>query len=155
GVQAAGLTTDVPWTGHDENSGFGIPGRATTRGGDSGHGRYHMASAGYFEALRIPLLDGRNFTEADGAPSAPPVILINDSLAKRYFPGESAIGKVLELWGAKRQIVGVVGDIRDRPAGAMAEPAFWFPLSQLNDVNMFGVIRTEGDALAMLPPATR
>jgi macrolide transport system ATP-binding/permease protein len=154
GVQAAGLSTDVPWTGHDENSGFGIPGRANERGG-GGHGRYHMATAGYFEALHIPLLDGRNFNEADGAPTAPKVVLVNDSLARRYFAGEKAVGKMLDLWGARRQIVGIVGDIQDRPAGAIAEPAFWFPVSQQNDVNMFAVIRTDGDPLALLPSATR
>jgi hypothetical protein len=114
-----------------------------------------MATAGYFEALRIPLLEGRNFTEADGVPKAPKVVLVNDSLARRYFAGEKAVGKMLDLWGEQRQIVGIVGDIQDRPAGAIAEPAFWFPVSQMNDVNMLAVIRTDGDPLALLPSVTR
>jgi putative ABC transport system permease protein len=151
GVEAAGLATDLPWTGYDENSGFDIVGREKIQE-QGGQGRYHAASPGYFEALRVPLLKGRRFDERDRT-DAPPVVLINDSLAQRYFPGEDPVGQVLDLWGGHRQIIGVVADIRDRPSDPQAVPAYWFPISQqaFNQVSV--VLKTSADPLAMAPAA--
>ncbi len=152
GVDAAGVATDLPWTGYDENSGFTIVGREKRRDQDT-EGRYHAASPGYFEALGVPLLKGRRFDEHDRQDS-PPVVLVNDALAQRYFPGENPVGQVLDLWGAHRQIVGVVADIRDRPSDPQAVPAYWFPISQqaFNQVRV--VLKTRGDPLAMAPAAS-
>ncbi len=57
-------------------------------------------------------------------------MLINNALAQTYFPGEDPVGRMLNLWGAERQIVGVVGDIKDSPAALTAEPAVYFPHAQ-------------------------
>jgi predicted permease len=147
GVEAAGLATDLPWTGYDENSGFGIVGRDNTPEPE-GQGRDHAATPGYFEALRVPLLRGRLFDERDRRDS-PPVLLINDILAQRYFPGENPVGRVLNAWGKPREIVGVVADIRDRPSDPQAVPAYWFPMSQEPFVQVRAALRTSGDPLAM------
>ena len=60
----------------------------------------------------------------------PKTVLINNALARTYFPGEDPVGRMLNLWGAERQIVGVVGDIKDSPAALAAEPAVYFPHAQ-------------------------
>jgi predicted permease len=151
GVEAAGLATDLPWTGYDENSGFDIVGRQDTDN-QEGQGRYHAASPGYFEALHIPLLKGRRFDERDRRESLP-VLLINESLAQRYFPGEDPVGRFLDSWGARRQIVGVVADIRDRPSDPQAEPAYWFPISQQSFGQVRVALRTSGDPLSMAAAA--
>lgn len=150
-VQSAGFATNLPWTGYDENSGFGIVGRENTPTAE-GQGRYQAATPGYFEALRIPLLQGRRFDDRDYRES-PPVVLINESLAQRYFPGENPVGQVLNMWGARRQIVGVVADIRDRPSDPLAQPAYWFPMSQQPFGQVRAVLRASADPLAMAPAA--
>jgi predicted permease len=151
GVQSAAFATNIPWTGYDENSGFAIVGRENTPNAE-GQGRYQAATPGYFEALRIPLLRGRRFDDRDQRES-PPVVLVNESLAQRYFPGEDPVGKVLDMWGARRQIVGVAADIRDRPSDPLAEPAYWFPMTQVSFGQVRAVLRTSGDPLAMAPGA--
>ncbi len=91
GVQSVGLTSDLPWTGYDENSGFAIEGKTFKRN-QGPSGRYHYASADYFRTIGVPLIAGRFFGAEDHR-NTPDVVLINRSLAERYWPGESAVGK--------------------------------------------------------------
>jgi predicted permease len=146
GVVSAGASSDLPWTGYDENSSFGIVGQATdlSRGGE---GRYHVATDGFFNAIRIPLIDGRLLTQADRTDS-PLVVVVNKALAERYLQGR-AVGKVLDVWGKRRTIVGVVGDVKDTPASAAAEPAFWFPHAQMPFPLVTLAVRTSGEPLAL------
>src|SRR5581483_10210466 len=93
GVESAGIGTDLPWTGYDENAGgFTLEGKKPVPGGEDFHARYHMATPGYFNALGIPLVAGRVFTEADRR-DAPQTAIINHTMAARYWPGENPVGK--------------------------------------------------------------
>jgi predicted permease len=135
GVQSAGVGTDLPWTGYDENAGgFAVEGRSAEYN-DKTTARYHVASLDYFRAMGIPLLNGRFFTGHD-LRDAPNVIVINESMAKRYWPGEDAMGKRISFSDKPTEkdwlrIVGVVGDIKDQPASSAAKSAFWWPLTQM------------------------
>jgi predicted permease len=149
GVEEAGITTNVPWTGYDDNSGFAIVGRTSD---EQAGGRYQAATPGYFDTLRIPILQGRNFNDRDRQ-DAPAVLLINESLAKRYFEGENPVGRIIDVWDARREVVGVVADIRDRPGDADAVPGYWFPQAQVSFGLVTAVLRTTGDPLAMAQPA--
>ena len=142
GVEAAGVSSNLPWTGYDDNSSFNIVGMQEEAGG-----RYHAATPGYFEALHIPILRGRNFSERDQR-GAPPVLLINDSLARRYFEGQDPVGKLIDMWDERREIVGVVADIRDRPGDPQAVPGVWFPQAQQSFGWVTVVVRTAGDPLS-------
>ncbi len=148
GVQAAGFSTSVPWTGYDENTGFDIEGY-TPRPGESLSARYQAADDGFVRAMGMRLVDGRDISMADG-PKAPKVILVNDVLVRRYFPKQAAIGRVLNVFGDKRRIIGVVADVRDKPADVTAEPAFWMPLAQTPFQQVRGIVRTQGDPLALV-----
>lgn len=135
GVQSAGAGTDVPFTGYDENlGGFTIEGKQPPPHQEF-HARYHVATLGYFRALGIPLLSGRLFTEADKA-GAPNVVLINRAMAEKYWGDRSPVGQRISFltdhptekdWTT---VVGVVGDVKDRPSSPDAEPAFWWPSLQ-------------------------
>jgi predicted permease len=134
GVVSAGTGTDLPWTGYDDNLGGWKYEDRPSDPNDSTHARYHCASADYFRALGIPLLRGRLFTEADAA-TAPPVVVINQAMARKYWPNEDPVGKRLDFgfsdkptWTA---VVGIVGDVKDRPNSPAAEPAFWWPTTQM------------------------
>ena len=84
GVTAAGAGTDLPWTGYDENSGFAVVGRSDA----DGSGRYHAATPGYFEALRVPLRGGRFFDERDRTDTAR-VLVVNRALVSLVLPSRS------------------------------------------------------------------
>ncbi|HXB71761.1 MAG TPA: ABC transporter permease [Candidatus Acidoferrales bacterium] len=143
GVQAAGLSTDVPWTGYDENSGFTIEGRPT-RPNDEPIARYHGVSPDYFRAIGTPLLNGRFFTPRDHA-GAPMVLLVNSALAQKYFPGEDPVGKRLKLWNTTVTVAGVVGDVKDTPSAKQAMPAYYFSLAQQQFSDVSLAIRTAND----------
>ena len=145
GVTAAGIGSDLPWTGYDENTGFELIGRKTP---DDASMRYHSAAPGYFEALGIPLLDGRSIEDRDTADSAS-VIVVNRAFQTTYLPHESAVGRQIALWGSKPTIVGVVGDVKDTPADRAAIPAFWWPVTQNPFPTMSLVVRTGGDPAAL------
>jgi predicted permease len=148
GVQSAGLGSDLPWTGYDDNTSFNIEGKQPPPHEDF-HGRYHMATADYFRALGTPLLYGRFFNEGDKK-DAPAVVIINHALAQRYWPGEDVVGKRITFEDNPKDkdwltVVGVVGDVKDRPNSPGAEPAFWWSALQVGAPNMAVVVRTHSD----------
>jgi predicted permease len=151
GVRAVGAGTDLPWTGYDENiGGFTIEGK-TPPTNDEFHARFHTASQDYFRAVGIPLVSGRFFNERDNK-DAPRALIINDVMARRYWPGEDAIGKRISFDDKPKEsdwfnVVGIVGDVKDRPESSGAEPAFWWPILQqpFGSANMSIALRANSD----------
>ena len=136
GVQTVGAGTDLPWTGYDDNSGFNIEGKQPPPH-EEFHGRYHSATPDFFRALGTPLVKGRFFSSSDSATS-PNVLLINQALAARYWPNEDAIGKRIAFSDKPTDkdfytIVGVVGDVKDKPSSPSAAPAFWWCFVQISN----------------------
>jgi predicted permease len=120
--------------------------------------QFHIASEGYFEALRVPLKRGRFFAPQDNAMSIP-VVVINDALAKQQFAGQNPIGKIIVSTvrgigplsrrlgdGTQYQIVGVVADIKNTSQRNAAEPAIYFSERQFASRKMYLVIRGRADA---------
>jgi predicted permease len=148
GVQGAAATSDLPWTGYDENTSFGIEGRQFSDD-EYPSAQYHFATPDYFRTVGIPLLEGRFFSEADDA-DAPRVIVINKSMADRYWPDADAVGKRVRLWGETRMIAGIVGDLKDSPGELRAKPGFFFPVNQQAQSDLVLVVRTERDPISLL-----
>jgi predicted permease len=156
GVQSAGLGSDLPWTGYDENAGgFTIEGKQPPLHSEF-HARYHWASQDYFRSLGIPLIHGRFFNAAESIYKAAPLVLIvNKALAQRYWPGEDVIGKRITFEDHPKDsdwitIVGEVGDVKDKPNSAGAEPAFWWPPSQRLDPDIYLVVRSNADPQSLI-----
>jgi putative ABC transport system permease protein len=138
----------------------GAPREFTARGGDI------LISADYFRTLGIPVLQGRPFTEQDGA-GAPPVVIVSDTLARRYFGGASPIGRRISLderspstccaaagpvenvW---REIVGVVGDIRQGNIDEAPAATIYRPYTQIVEHDMLLMVRARSpvDAARLL-----
>jgi len=153
GVRAAGASSDVPWTGYDENAGFTVEGRAKDPN-DEPHARYHAATPDYFRAMGIPLRAGRFLTDADDL-KAPFVIVITEGMARRYWPGQDAIGKRITFSGNPKdkdwfRVVGGVGDVKDTPSAKGAEPAFWWSEAQQGFDDMLVAVRASGDPLLLV-----
>ena len=155
GVRAAAFSSDLPWSGYDENTSFAIVGRQF-RDGDGPEARYHFATDGYTDATGTPLIAGRAFTAADGK-VAPRVVLLNESAARKYWKSPAdAVGARLNLWGAERTVVGVIGDVRDMPWHDRAAPALYFPQAQeWYPQPMFVVVRSDLDQGAAVDAVRR
>ena len=91
-------------------------------------------SATYFETVRLPVRSGRAFSSGDG-PTDPPVSIINEAIARRFFEGREPIGQQIRLWGAVRTIVGVVKDERINGLSREAPPAIYLPYRQAPSFN--------------------
>ncbi len=169
GVEVSASTCCLPIQGQ-----FGLPfsivGRPPVKGNDTPGGGWMSASPGYYELFKIPILRGRDFTENDTA-AAPGVVLINEALAKQYFPKENPVGQQLlighgvgpEFEEPARQIIGVVGNTHDGGLSRDPGPLMIVPEAQVTDgmtalnariVPLRWVVRTRGDPHQAVPAIT-
>jgi predicted permease len=147
---AALLGGGLPLRGDLRTVDFGIPGRALPRNTDID---FNQISADYFKTIKVPLLKGRVFTEADSQNSEP-IVILNQAAAARYFDGDDALGKVVRLAG-NRTVVGIVGNIRhDGPESGWRTQAF-VPLAQSRVLGATLVVRTTRAAQGVLPGVRR
>jgi predicted permease len=153
GVKSAGLVNILPLSGSNTDDFFFIEGRVPRDPADIPDEELRVVTGGYFQALQIPLLRGRYFVVADGE-EAPPVIIINQAFARRYWPGEDALGKRITKGDPQKNplwitIVGVVGDIKHKGLDREAKPEFYFHQPQYQQRSMILTIRTVGDPQSM------
>ncbi|NKB88131.1 MAG: FtsX-like permease family protein [Acidobacteria bacterium] len=160
GVLDVGIGSDLPWTGYDENSNFGIVGFEQPEDMRL-LARYHFRGPGTFAATGVPVIAGREFDASDG-PQTEPVILINEAAAERYWNAPEGagppLGSQMQVWGDTRTVVGVVGTVTDSPTDTEARPAFYFPIMQRTMPGggaVFVAVRAEGDPAALVPAFRR
>jgi predicted permease len=112
----------------------------------------YQVAPGYLETMGVPLLAGRALTDEDG-PDAPPAAVINETMARRYWPDTSPLGETME-WGGSSEpltVVGIVGDMKRQELSSAAEPAFYISFSQLPDETVCLLARTGMDPEEALP----
>jgi predicted permease len=165
GVVAAGVVSDIPFGDSESWGDFYRDDRPMPAPGHLPNAMHAEASAGYFSAMGIPLLAGRLFDAADGRmPSVkhdiPSLIayirsvelvsVINQSMARKFWPGEDPIGKSFRfgppsLKGPRVKIIGVVGDARQLGLDRPVEPQYFFSAEQFPVIQSTLVVRTAGD----------
>jgi hypothetical protein len=134
GVTAVGVTSQLPAAGIQDGNGFVAEGYVSPKGAAPNLSWASQVIGNYFRAAGIPLLRGRDFTEADQA-GAPLVVIVNQSLAQHYWPGQDPIGKRLR-WGLAETpspwmtVVGVIGDIKQESADAPTREQIYQPAAQ-------------------------
>ncbi len=155
-IQAAGATMLPPLTELDGRRGVVIENRDV--GPDDGPTRAHprVVTANYIQAMGAHIREGRGFLASDSTTSTQ-VAIVNDTMAKRYWPGLSPIGKRVrfsdqETW---REVVGVIGDVRHWGLDAPVNPELYVPVSQFPTWALTWVLKTAGDPLALVPIAQR
>jgi putative ABC transport system permease protein len=153
GVQAAGVVNQLPFSGKNLGFSFTVAGRPQFGPEDAATANYRLTSPNYLRALGIQLVRGRDFNEHDTRES-PPVALINETLAKRYFPNEDPIGKQLNIEGqsAPREIVGIFGDVKQVKLDAEVKPEIYVPYLQFPVASMSIVVRTTSEPSSMIGP---
>jgi putative ABC transport system permease protein len=154
GVRAAAATSRVPFAGSrfNPNRGLEIEGRSGFGADEGSWAVDYTVTPQFFETLRVRVLEGRTFSEADGA-TAPPVAIVSQAMARRFWPDGSPVGARLrqgdEPTGQWRTVVGVVADIRNDDADQPPIPYLYVPLAQHPARTMTIVLRTTGDAASM------
>jgi putative ABC transport system permease protein len=162
GVVSAGYTTAVPLTWKGGTSGFVIEGRQLEQmiaSGQAFDANHREVSADYLKTIGIPLRRGRYIEEPDNAQAAP-VVVINETMAREYWPNEDPLGKRLKLGDPDSNIpwvtvVGVVGDVRQMGPDAPIKAEMYFPHSQPNPQDFYApralVIRTSVEPTSLAP----
>ena len=140
GVEAAAVTCCVPLETR-LNTGLRIAGRPQDSNAQGAAG-WTPVSAGYFDAFRIPVLRGRDFT--DGDEGGPLVAIINQTLAKQYWPNSDPLHDRILIGRnqAPREIIAVVGDVRDSALNLQPRPMLYFPIAQMTDQETANLTQT-------------
>ncbi|MGI9041537.1 MAG: ABC transporter permease [Gemmatimonadales bacterium] len=150
GVRAAGVVSDAPLGDSPDYIAFALEGAAAPDPNMVQDAEAFTASPGYFDALRMPLLSGRGFAAQDG-PDAPPVVVINQTLARRFWPGRDPLGERITFGNPAdsaaewRTVVGVVGDIRHVSLDRQPYGQIYLPLAQQPQRFMVIAVRSAGD----------
>ncbi|MCP3963999.1 MAG: ABC transporter permease [bacterium] len=157
GIKSTGAVTTLPMSvvGIDFDLPFEIDGRPPATEGEEPQADFRIATPGYFETLRIPLRRGRTFGDRDREGSAA-VMLINETMARRHFPGEDPIGRFITMpMGGRREVVGVVADLKHYGLDREARPEMYVPFAQLAFSGMTVVARTNGEPAGHVKPMSR
>ena len=159
GVRSVGVVNSLPMSGDQDSESFQIENRPAPEGKERSAGDREV-NAAYFRTMGIRLLKGRGFTERDSA-AAPKVVVINETMARRFWPGEDPIGQNISLedkppvW---REIVGVVADVRHSGLAREPGPEMYFAYQQGPEASVYYsplthlylMIRSEGDPMSLV-----
>jgi putative ABC transport system permease protein len=165
GVEAAGAAFPMPFSNNDWGSTFAIVGQPPRPPGQELEASHLTVTPDYFRAMGTPLLRGRVFNSTD-TKNSPPVIIVNDLLAQRFFPDGNAIGQQIVLIhgdnsqlsdqpSSPKEIIGIVGDSRHESLATQPLPEFYIPASQDPSRRMDVVIRTTARAPSGLQASMR
>jgi putative ABC transport system permease protein len=155
GVQNAGMINLLPLQQSGNNGNFAVAGKSYGSITEQPFAEYRVVSPGYFSTLKIPILRGRDALPSDRA-AGQQVVLVNEQLAKRFFPGEDPVGKALQFGtpsptNPPTVIVGMVGNVRQSSLTTEPLPELYFPTGQAGGAlaNMTLLVRTSGDPMAV------
>ncbi len=159
GVEATGCTIVLPLSGSNTDSSFAIEGRSTGGKEPTPDEELRIITPDYFRVLKTPLLRGRFFAESDNI-DAPGVAIINDALAKKYWPNEDALGKRITLDDPRKNpkwltIVGIVRSIRHRGLDLDPQPEYYLPLAQGAERGMVLTMRSNEDPRSLASAVRR
>jgi len=160
-VLAAGAASALPLSheGSEMDPPFVVAGRPQPAPGDEPTALVTFVTPGYFKAVGMRLVQGRSFTDRD-TPATTPVVVVNETMARRIWPGENPIGQRITsrlsfAGSATREVVGVVGDVRQGGLQDRPQPAYYVPHRQVPFGSMTMVVRTSGAAAAAVATVQR
>jgi putative ABC transport system permease protein len=152
GVRSAAAVSSPPFIKLEQDAPFNIEGHAAPPSGSEPSAFYSEVSADYLDALNIPLISGRFFSKFDKSDS-PQVVVINESMARRFFSNEDPVGKrLVVMWEqpVNREVVGVIGDILHAGLDSDPRPEMFVPYAQSPTSQMTFVVKTSTDAAGLM-----
>ncbi|HET7114800.1 MAG TPA: ABC transporter permease [Pyrinomonadaceae bacterium] len=161
GVQSASAIYPLPLSGDRFSISFQIEGRPVAEK-DEPSADFFTTGVGYFKTMGIPIVKGRDFDDNDRHGSVP-VIIVTETFARQYFPNEDPIGKRIhpgvssidDEESTMREIVGVVGDVRNRGLNTEPRAAYYVPQTQIPFSQMVMVVKTNSEPRNFIPAATK
>ena len=152
GVRSAAIADDSPFTTIHSWSSVAKPGLEGQSPGEWKTVEGNIVSPGYFVTLRIALLHGRDFRPEDNQQAAP-VAIVNQTMARAFWPGKNPIGNHLWIKGtnARAEVIGVVADVKQHEVWQASEPLFYQPFAQAFTQSYHLLVRTHGEPMALLP----
>jgi len=153
GVLSAGATSVLPLSGNNSSGSFRIEGRVVPQGQLSPHGDRWAATTDYFSTMKIPIIRGRFFEDRDTMVSQP-VAIIDETMARKYWPDEDPLGKRITFQGGPnnpiwREIVGIVGHVKHKDLEGESRVQYYIPHSQTQNPFMTLVVRSSGDPASL------
>ena len=159
GVQVVSAVSYLPFNGDAAGTWVGIAGRPAPRAGEELLGIIRTVLPGYFRAMRIPLKQGRDFTDADNDPRSPYRFIVNETFVERYLKGEQPLGKQINALMDRNnpfgEIIGVVGDVKEDSVDKGPIPTVYYIHNHLSYSAMTFVVRTAGDPMSLAGPIRR
>jgi predicted permease len=154
GVRGAGAAVTLPIGGDDFSIPYAVEGQPLLPAGQELVAGYQVVTPAYFETMGIPLVSGRDVRESD-VREAPPVVMVNQTLARKQWPGQDPIGRRLRIGSNPSDpwmtVVGLVGDIRHLGPATPPRPEIYQPFTQNSFTSMVFVVRTAGDPTTLVP----
>ena len=152
GVSAAAASSLLPFEGGGTANEITIEGRPVSPDGALASSDWRRVTPGFFRMLGVPLRSGRDFTPSDAAEGAPPVVIVSETTAKRFWPGVDPIGRRLRPGRTQewQTVVGVAADVHHLSLDANPNPMVYYPYQGGWNPMSIGV-RYEGDASAITP----
>ena len=160
GVEVSGATTILPLSGGNSDSSFAIEGREMKPGSPGPDEEIRTITPGYFRVLQTPLIRGRFFNDGDTA-AAPEVAIVNDALARKYWPNEDPVGKRITFSNPRKPnvkwitVVGVVGSVRHKGLEFDPEPEYYLPHPQEPSRDMLIAVRSTQDPASLASAVRR
>ena len=152
GVTDAALTTALPLSGMDSDFTFDIEGRPPPRtAADQPQAWFRIVSPNFFQVMGMRIVEGRGLTAEDRT-EGPPVVVVTDTLAKRYWPDGSALGARIQVERQAATIVGIVADVRHRGPSSPAQAEMYLSYLQFGGRSVWLVLRAASDANAVVAP---
>jgi putative ABC transport system permease protein len=155
GVESVSAVSHLPLSGANAGRSFVLEGAPDPGPADLPSASYGVVCPGYFRTMGIPLLSGADFTEAHRA-GTPPVVIVNQAFARRWFPGTDPVGRRIKLGrfessGPWITIIGVAGDVRHHGLAQPADAYLYAPYAQAAWPQMRVMVRTAGPGVAVAP----
>jgi putative ABC transport system permease protein len=151
GVRSAALLNSVPLSGNWATTTYQIDGQPPAAAGSLPTAQWNAVTDGFFQTMGIPLMQGRDFAGTDRA-GALPVAIVNQELARRAWPGQSAIGRRLLIYGPPEvwvTVVGVVGNAKQFTISEPVSPQVYQPKTQAPGIFSSVAARTDGDPMLL------
>ena len=152
GVESAAVVNFLPLGGSNSSDSYLVEGEPEPQPGQENEARYRVASPDYFRTMGISVIQGRAFTEQDKA-DAPPVVIVNETLARKHWPGQNPIGKRIRFYGPLDkapwiQVVGVIADVK-HDLTIPVTPEYYLPHAQDPWSGMVLVAKTSVDPASL------
>jgi predicted permease len=148
GVRVVGVSNVLPLSGRGAMLGFAVEGAPPPPPDVNQEIAVASTTPDYFKAIGAPLRKGRLFTERDQT-DAPRVAIINEAAVRRWFPDHDPLGKLVNINGVPREVVGIIADVLQRSAAQPAAPQLFVPFAQRTPRSVRIVVRTTGDPVTL------